>query len=377
MTIFFGSNCNLCNSILSSSNSIFRIENAPRSAQYLPTMEEFNQSKTSVVIELYQCSDCGHYQLSGEPVDYWKEALTSAGISPEMREFRIEQLKSWVDKYNLYNKNVMEIGCGDGHLLDILSDAEVIASGLEFSTTQVKKGRMKGRNIYQGYPLDSSFSFSAILDGFLCINFLEHTPKPVDFLRSIFRACKPGAVGIVEVPNFQKDIDRQKSYNLIRDHISYFTFRTLALAIKLSGFDLLSIRDVWHSDDIEAIVQVPYPSPCIQWQSKTPIVQGLESFFASEQGKIAIWGASHQALTLLGMIKPQNVICIADSAPFKQGKVDPVCGIPIVSPNEMISIQPDLVIIIAAGYSNEIKKMLKSNKDYLGRIMVLEDIDTQ
>lgn len=368
--------CRLCNQdfSLSQSGCLFRIDRAPRSAQHLPSAEDFHQDDMSAPLELFQCPSCGHYQLFCQPVKYWKEVLTAAGLSAEMRNFRKEQFANWVDQYKLRGKEIMEIGCGEGQFLDLLSEAGVIAFGLEAGTNQVQRGQQAGREIQQGHPLDPGCLSPSTLDGFLCINFLEHATNPIDLLRSIFLACKPDAVGIVEVPNFQKDIDEQKSYNLIKDHLSYFTARTLSVAVGLSGFELLSIREVWHGDDIEAIVRVPYPTPCIKWASGTPIVRGLSNLLDMEKGRVAIWGASHQALTLIGIIRPNNVICIADSAEFKQGKVDPVCGIPIVSPDDMIASHPDLVIIIAASYSKEVARLLGENKRYSGRTIILEEV---
>lgn len=368
--------CKLCNQhFLQGQNTpIFRIDRAPRSAQHLPSAEDFHRDGMSVPLELFQCPACGHYQLFSRPVNYWREVLTAAGLSAEMRNYRKEQFANWIDQYKLCGKVVMDIGCGEGQFLDLLAEAGAIAHGLEAGVNQVQRGQQAGREIQQGYILDPGCISPSSLDGFLCINFLEHATNPIDFLRSIFLACKPGAVGIVEVPNFQKDIDEQKSYNLIRDHLSYFTARTLSIAVGISGFELLSIREVWHGDDIEAVVRVPYPSPCIQWGSGTPIVRGLSKLLAMEKGRVAIWGASHQALTLIGMIRPKNVTCIADSADFKQGRVDPVCGIPIVSPDEMIASHPDLVIVIAAGYSKEVARLLGENKQFGGRIKILEEV---
>lgn len=343
-------------------------------AQHLPTQEEFTNGLCSFPLNLYACGGCGHFQLVTEPVVYWKEVITAAGLSQQMREFRTQQIGDWMVRHALAGKEVVEIGSGAGYLLDILTAAGAHATGLEYGIEQIEAGLSAGRNMRQGYILDSDFCFDKPFDGFICINFLEHSPEPVRFLRAIRKCCRPGAIGIVEVPNFQKDIDEEKSYNLIRDHLSYFTSRTLVLAVHLAGFELLSLRECWHGDDLEAEVRVPILSPVARWSEGTPMVKALGRLFTEERCRIAIWGASHQALTLLAMTRPQNVCCIADSAPFKQGRVDPACGIPIVSPEEMIAANPDIVIIMAAGFSLEVKHILMTTPGFSGRALILDDL---
>ncbi|MCC7277586.1 MAG: methyltransferase domain-containing protein [Chromatiaceae bacterium] len=369
--------CRLCDSSLFNGTLQYSLAAAPNSAQELPSQKEFSAHGECPGLDLHCCAGCGHYQLVSEPVSYWKEVVTAAGLSQQMRDFRTNQLNNWVSQHELSDKSIIEVGCGAGYLLEILSVAGVQATGLEYGAAQIKAALAAGRVVRQGYILDSGLYFDRQFDGFICINVLEHAPEPVRFLRAIRTICKPGAVGIVEVPNFQKDIKLHKSHNLIRDHLSYFTTRTLALALHLAGFELLSLRECWYGDDLEAQVRVPADSPLTSWSEGTPTTKVLTQLFRAEPGRVAIWGASHQALTLIAMTRPTNVYCIADSAPFKQGKVDPVCGIPIISPEEMIADCPDLVIIIAAGYSQEVNRIIKADPSFHGRVVVLDDLVMQ
>jgi len=366
--------CKLCQSPVTSADHIYSIDRAPLSAQYLPTTSQFEEGASATQLSLYSCSGCGHYQLSSKPVFYWREVITAAGLSPEMHAFRTSQLGEWIEENQLTGKAVLEVGCGAGYLLDILSLSGVVASGIEYNHKNVIKGRQSGRSIRKGYILDDYLEIRGSYDAFMCINFLEHAPHPLAFLRAVRACCKPGAVGIVEVPNFERDIAESKSHNLIRDHLSYFTSHSLKLICLLAGFELLSIQECWHGNDLEARVRVPNPSVISNWYKGTPTIQAFSDLVHSETGRIAVWGASHQALTLLAISAPSNIICIADSAPFKQGKVDPVCGIPILPPAEMIDKDPDLIIIIAAGYSAEVKSILETQYNFSGRTVILDDL---
>lgn len=368
-------NCKICNKTIDEGNIVFQIPDAPISAQNLPTLEQYLLKAHKSPLELFQCPYCGHYQLCSESVSYWREVITAAGLSQTMRDFRREQFSDWIKFYGLKGKQIIEFGCGEGLLLDILSELEVLPIGVEAGEKSVAIGQKKGRNIIEGHLLNNNENnLFSNLEAFICINYLEHIPNPIDFLLNIKACCAEGAIGIIEVPNFEKDIAENKSYNLIRDHLSYFTKRTLTLIINLAGFELLSLKGVWHGDDLEAVVKVPNKTSCLKWQQEVDVVNALNYAFENLNGNIAIWGASHQALTLLAMTNSNNVKWIADSAVFKQGKVDPVRGVPIISPNEMLCKKPEHVIVLAAGHSNEIKKILIEEKKYFGSILLIEDI---
>ena len=49
-------------------------------------------------------------------------------------------------------------------------------------------------------------------------------------------------------------------------------------------------------------------------------------------GPVAVWGASHQALTLLALARATNVAYVVDSAPFKQGRLTPATHLRVVAP---------------------------------------------
>ena len=59
---------------------------------------------------------------------------------------------------------------------------------------------------------------------------------------------------------------------------------------------------------------------------------------------------------------------VVDSATFKQGKFTPVTHIPIVSPEKLNTDPADAVIVMAAGYSDEVAKLIRQKFD--GKINV-------
>jgi hypothetical protein len=169
---------------------------------------------------------------------------------------------------------------------------------------------------------------------------------------------------LIEVPNAGTILEEGLVTELISDHIYYFTVDSFSNMLRVSGFDIIDCRIVWHDYIISAIVRrrKKYSSEILEkkrWQAKTE----LHSFFADTlHGDIAVWGAGHQAfatLTLCDRDDLKNIVCIIDSAQFKQGKYSPSTHIPIVSPEILSQNKIKKVLVLAAAYNDEIIKFIK------------------
>ena len=71
--------CHLCNSKLFP-YSVLQLNGMPKAAQYYPNENEFKDDK-GIILNIFQCSDCGLVQLNINPVDYFKEVITSTSFS--------------------------------------------------------------------------------------------------------------------------------------------------------------------------------------------------------------------------------------------------------------------------------------------------------
>ena len=124
-------NCRLCNSKLFP-NPLIQLNEMPKAAQYYPTEDEFTDDK-GIILNVFQCADCGLVQLNTSPVEYFKEVITAASFSEEAKLSRLIQMKKFINQFGLHGKKVLEIGSGKGNMLDILDEAGVVAVGIEAS----------------------------------------------------------------------------------------------------------------------------------------------------------------------------------------------------------------------------------------------------
>ena len=328
----------------------------PKAAQFLPDKESFKKDK-GIDLEIYQCSGCGLVQLSNEPVPYYKEVIRAVGISQEMKDFRKEQFSDWVGKFSLQGKKVIEIGSGQGEYLSIMRQCGVEAYGLE---------HLEDPNGFNQGPFD----------GFYILNYLEHLPDPNSVLRNIYTNLTDGAIGLVEVPNFDMILRNKLFSEFITDHLFYFTKDTLKRTLEINGFEVLESKEIWHKYIISAIVKKREKLNLSAFsEQQTKIKKEIEEYLNRFQNKkVAIWGAGHQSLTIISLMSLADKIkYVIDSAPFKQGKYTPATHIPIVSPDRLNSDPVDAVIIMAAGYSDEVARIIRQKYDNKINIAILRD----
>jgi SAM-dependent methyltransferase len=341
---------------------LLTLDGMPASAQNIPQKKELDDDK-ALSLSLCQCSGCGLVQFNCSPVPYYKDVIRAGGYSTTMVELRKRQYQHFIDTYNLYQKKIVEIGAGQGEFLSILKEFEVKAFGIEHNAELVKIGRNNSLVIQQGFAGNEETKFDdAPFDAFVSFNYLEHQPKPNDMLRCIFENSSDDAVGLVTVPSFEYIKQYDGYYELIRDHIAYYTFDTLEILFEKNGFAVLE-KEIVNRDTLSIIVQKKKRDVSAIVESYTSLPREINQVIDSykkENKKIAIWGASHQGFTIMSTANLSGKIeYIIDSALFKQGKYAPASHVPIVSPDYYFEHKVDVIIIIAPGYTDEIEKIIR------------------
>lgn len=358
--------------------ALLEYKNMPKSAQFFPGKKEVGEEK-GVDIILYQCPHCGLTQAAGEPVPYYRDVIRATGVSDEMRLFREKQYKEWVEKYGLQGKRIVEIGCGTGEYMNMMENTQAKVYGIENLVDSVEKGRAAGHNILKGFIEDELTEISgAPYDGFYSMNFLEHIPYPGAFLRGIAANLSEGAVGLVEVPNFDMMLEKSLYSEFIQDHLSYFTKQTFCSLLEQNGFEVLSCESVWYNYILSAVVKKRSLTPIAGFVRKQQELKSqMADFLAAQQKKgkkIAVWGAGHQALANLSLLDMADKITyVIDSAEFKQEKYTPATHIPIVAPERLKRGEVDLVIIMAAGYSQEVKQIMEREYSQIESVIMTEN----
>ena len=361
---------------------LMELNNMPGSAQNLPSENELNKDSGETLV-LEQCLDCGLVQFRCNPVSYYKDVIRAGGTTSTMKELRLNQYKDFINRFNLNGKKIIEIGCGRGDFLHFLNEFDVEAVGLEnkLESIEYAKNNWGGKplNVLQGFADEN---LGVIKDGpfdaFLSFNFLEHQPNPNSMIQAIYDNTTSDAVGLITVPSLEYIINNNGYYELIKDHIAYYSFDTLRILMNKNGFEVLH-EGIINRDTLSIYVKKRQSLNLTNLNNNKKLLDDSIKQLLSKSNKIAIWGASHQGFTLAATSELNGKIeYIIDSAKFKQGKYSPASHIKIV-PFEYFDKHPvDTILIVAPGYTNEIYQIIrekdKNIKVYSLRSSSLEEL---
>ena len=383
---------------------LLQYKNMPKVAQFLPDVTNLESDK-GVDLQVWQCSGCGLVQLNNKPVPYYKNVIRASAFSEEMKDFRMKQFKSFVQKYSLQGKKIIEIGCGCGEYLSIMQQCGVMAYGIENSEKSKEQCVKNGLVVLKGF-IDCSTKIleCSPYDAFFILSFLEHLPNPNLVLRGIYNNLTNDAVGLVEVPNFDMILRNNLFSEFIGDHLFYFNKETLTSTLNQNGFEILECNEIWYNYIISVVVQPVRnyltKTGKVEWSNDKRIAEASNrikkreklnlSHFYQLQEKlkieihkyinrfdhkmVAVWGAGHQALAIISLMNLSDKIkYVVDSAPFKQNKFTPATHIPIVSPEQLITEPVDAIIVMAASYSSEVVKIIQQNFDRNINVSILKD----
>lgn len=342
---------------------LLTLDNMPASAQHMPDAQGVKEDR-GLTLDLCQCMGCGLVQFDCEPVDYYRDVIRAGGFSKTMVELRRYQYKHLIDSYHLEGKKFIEVGCGQGEFLKVLSEFPVEVHGIEHDPHLVELARAQGLDVTEGFTETEDTRFAGgLYDVFLSFNFLEHQPDPSTMLQAIYRNLENDAMGLITVPSFEYIMDHNSYYELIRDHLAYYTFETLTPLLERNGFQVEEC-EVINRDTLSVIVRKrPQMDTENLLECYVNLKREMETYMKyldAWDKKVAIWGASHQGFTLAATTKlGEKARYIIDSAPFKQGKFAPASHLPIVGPDHFHEHPVDAIIITAPGYTDEIAASIR------------------
>ena len=342
---------------------LLTLDNMPASAQHMPDAQGVKEDR-GLTLDLCQCMGCGLVQFDCEPVDYYRDVIRAGGFSKTMVELRRYQYKHLIDSYHLEGKKFIEVGCGQGEFLKVLSEFPVEVHGIEHDHHLVELARAQGLDVTEGFTETEDTRFAGgLYDVFLSFNFLEPQPDPSTMLQAIYRNLEDDAMGLITVPSFEYIMDHNSYYELIRDHLAYYTFETLTPLLERNGFQVEEC-EVINRDTLSVIVRKrPQMDTENLLECYVNLKREMETYMKyldAWDKKVAIWGASHQGFTLAATTKlGEKARYIIDSAPFKQGKFAPASHLPIVGPDHFHEHPVDAIIITAPGYTDEIAASIR------------------
>lgn len=312
---------------------------------------------------------------------YSQDYENSLHYSPRFQEYAQSLASSLVERHNLYDKDIIEIGCGKGDFLISLCEF-ANNRGVGFDPSYVPRAEhspLQDRvQFIQDFYSERYKNYKA--DFICCRHTLEHVPNPSDLLEPLRQAIgdRLDTVVFFEVPNALHTFRNLAVWDIIYEHCCYFAPTSMAHAFSTHGFQVCDLKETFEGQFL-CLEALPVPGEIAPSENRKDEVEALSKDIATFKAKFdalvetweqklrqianaeqraVVWGAGSKGVTFLNILSNQDSIeYIVDLNPRKQGMYVAGTGQKIVPPEFLQEYQPDVVIVMNPIYEAEIREL--------------------
>ena len=365
----------------------YEVQHVPvNSVLFVRTRHEALNFRTGE-IALAVCPACGfisNLSFDESLTRYSAQYEATQGYSPTFNEFHRALAQDLIERFDLHDKDIIEIGCDKGDFITMLCEMGN-NRGVGFDPAYVPgrhpspaAGRM---SFVADFYTEKYADYHA--DFICCKMTLEHIPAVGRFIDTIRRSIgdRLSTVVFFQVPNARYVLCDVAFWDIYYEHCSYFTKGALGRLFRKSGFE---VKDLWTAYDdqylmIEAVPVSTATVPGANAGEETPAeTLRMVEFFVenyalrrakwenelarmkAESRKVVLWGGGSKGVAFLTTLNQtlDDVAYAVDINPVKTGTFMAGTGQEIVSPSFLRDHQPDVVIIMNPVYRDEITREL-------------------
>lgn len=350
-------------------------------------------------LQMKLCKSCWHSQLSVsvDPAEMFEHYLYISDTSKTLTDYF-----EWTTDYILSKvkepKNVLEIACNSGLLLEMFKERGLECVGVDPAKNIRDLSLARGLDVYVDY-WDKKFSNTVLnecgkFDLVLAFHVLPHVQDPNDFIESCLNVLSEN--GSIFIQTSQCDMFLNNEFDVIyHEHSSYFTGRSIQKLARNHGLFVSSIvkTDIHSKSFLFSLSKVPCDEAELSKliadetaagiyteekyhafatkaaETKEKLLQNLRRF--RQEGYVLIgYGAAAKGNTLLNYIQMELDFIIDDNY-LKWDYLTPGMNIPIRS----IELLKDPInricfIPLAWNFYKEIKERINTVRDTKNDIFV-------
>ncbi len=338
-------------------------------------------------VELGFCPECGFITntvFDAKWSAYAPNYEDQQSYSPTFNKFALSLAQKWIDKYDLHDKDIVEIGCSKGDFLFLLCEkGSNRGVGIDPSVVPgrvISEASDRVKFIQEYYSKNHA---EYVGDFICCRHTLEHIQNTKEFVQTVRDSIgdRTEVAFCLEIPDNTRVMQEQAFEDIYYEHCSYFSPGTLARLFRSCGFEVTELYKEYGDQYliVEAVPIAEATSNKVHPNEETvaEVAQDVLTFsnkikskldywkeFLTEQKengkKTVVWGSGSKCVAFLTTLDTIDKIeYVVDINPNRHGKFIPGVGKEIMSPEFLKEYQPDTVIVMNAIYCDEIGKMLQ------------------
>ena len=282
---------------------------------------------------------------------------------------------------------VLEVGSNDGYLLKHFAERGVPVLGIEPAENIAAVAQAEGIETIReffGAELAGRLRADGIRPDLICANnVLAHAEYLNDFVSGLALLLHGEATAEIEVPYIRDLIEQCEFDTIYHEHRCYFSLTSLSRLFARHGLAIVKVERIpLHGGSLHVSVapkgaRPPDPSVATmlaeehEWGIAAPqryrafadrvaslrveLVDQLDRLRNSGK-RIVAYGAAAKGVMLLSYcgIGREHLDYVVDRSPHKQGRLLPGTRLPILEPEQLLTDQPDYVLLLAWNFADEI-----------------------
>lgn len=289
---------------------------------------------------------------------------------------------------------VVEVASNDGYLLKNFVAAGIPCLGVEPAANVAAVARAAG------VPTEARFFGRAAAADILAArggrpadlvvanNVLAHVPDLDDFIGGLARLVGPQGVVSIEAPHLLALVDGVQFDTIYHEHYANWSLLAMERALARHGLTVFDVERLpTHGGSLRVLAagRADLPSAALValraeeasrgidtdafyegFDARVRlVVAGLRGWLAESRARglrIGAYGAAAKGNTLLNAagVTARDILAVADLSPAKQGRLLPGSHIPVVTPQALLALAPDAVLILPWNIAAEITAQLRA-----------------
>lgn len=362
----------------------YEVSNVPVHSCLMLTSTEDALNFPAGDVKLGFCDSCGfitNTEFDAKWSAYAPNYEDQQSFSPTFNKFAKALAQQLIDRYDLHDKSIVEIGCSKGDFLHLLCElGNNSGVGIDPSAVPGRVQSSAGDRVTLIQDYYSEKYADQVGDFICCRHTLEHIQPTKEFVSTVRRSIGDRPVSVVfEIPDTVRVLEDAAFEDIYYEHCSYFTPGSLARLFRSCGFEVTDLYRA-YGDQYLLIDAKPVDVASNQIHpledSPAQIAQSVQKYIdqihdkldgwrtrletARREGKkVVVWGSGSKCVAFLTTLDTIDKIqYVVDINPHRHGKFIPGVGKQIMSPEFLKAYRPDWVIVMNEIYCDEIQSML-------------------
>lgn len=351
--------------------------------------DELGADQPAFPLNTQACLNCGLIQVADQiPADFFRHYLYVPSGAATMHTHFADFAEVLEGHAN--GGLIVDIGCNDGLMLAAANKNGSKTLGIDPAANLAEIANERGVDVHVAYFNPETAQEVRDLHGpakvIATSNTFNHIGDLHNFMKGVTILLDEDGTFVIEVPWAKEIVETNEFDNVYHEHVSEMS---LLSNVKLCEFFDLAVVDVQklavHGGSMRIFVKRKSagvgPSAMVTDMLKAEEIAGLtkretyEAFAARVDAlgealkkslaemkakglKIAGYGAPAKGNTLLNYFKigPETLDCLFDRNPLKQGLYSPGMKIPIRPAEDIATVQPDVMLVLAWNFFDEIRE---------------------